>query len=267
MSCLAHHLLHPPKPPPNIPKQDQTNQSHNFEGHDITALELCFWRARCWAWGVWWSWHRIRSLYGAMRLRSLTWSMRVDEGRWGSMRVDEGWSLQKITENIAWECMRYGEILWEQLWTCNVPSESRWGTTGEALYYDINPVNWMSEPTADLTGRVLPRTQYPACASIRNPLDAARVMTCVDYSISIHLCQHVSAVKKKHQIQMRSTTQILGNPRPGSVVQDSLSLFEPVDGGAERACRGATSYDNQPTYFLVTSAVDLASCQLLLASF
>lgn len=46
------------------------------------------------------------------------------------------------------------------------------------------------------------------------------------------------------------------------VVQDSLSLFEPVDGGAERACRGATSYDNQPTYFLVTSAVDLASCQL-----
>ena len=50
------------------------------------------------------------------------------------------------------------------------------------------------------------------------------------------------------------------------VVQDSLSLFEPVDGGAERACRGATLSDNQPTYFLVTSAVDLASCQLLLAS-
>ena len=48
------------------------------------------------------------------------------------------------------------------------------------------------------------------------------------------------------------------------VVQDSLLLFEAVDGGLERACRGATPFDNQPTYFVITSAVDLASCQLLL---
>ena len=48
------------------------------------------------------------------------------------------------------------------------------------------------------------------------------------------------------------------------VVQESLSLFEAVDGGLQRACRGATTTDNSPTNFVVTSAADLASCQLLL---
>lgn len=48
------------------------------------------------------------------------------------------------------------------------------------------------------------------------------------------------------------------------VVQESLSLFEAVDGGLQRACRGATTTDNSPTNFVVASAADLASCQLLL---
>ena len=48
------------------------------------------------------------------------------------------------------------------------------------------------------------------------------------------------------------------------VVQDSLSLFEAVDGGLQRACRGATTTDNSDTNFVVTSAADLASCQLFL---
>lgn len=46
------------------------------------------------------------------------------------------------------------------------------------------------------------------------------------------------------------------------VVQESLSLFEAVDGGLQRACRGATTTDNSPTNFVVASAADLASCQL-----
>ncbi|CAJ1416134.1 unnamed protein product [Effrenium voratum] len=59
-----------------------------------------------------------------------------------------------------------------------------------------------------------------------------------------------------------------GHTKPGTVLdggwlQLSESLFEPVDGGLDRACRGASSNDNQGWYFNVVSAADLASCQLM----
>eukprot|EP00913_Durusdinium_trenchii_P029042 g27230.t1 len=57
------------------------------------------------------------------------------------------------------------------------------------------------------------------------------------------------------------TKSLRGNE--AGAVQLSLLLFEPVDGGIERACRGADQNDNNPSHFVVTSASDLASCQLL----
>ena len=39
-------------------------------------------------------------------------------------------------------------------------------------------------------------------------------------------------------------------------------LFEPVDGGVSRACRGASAADNSPLNFQLSSASDLTFCQL-----
>ena len=46
-----------------------------------------------------------------------------------------------------------------------------------------------------------------------------------------------------------------------SEVQLSALLFEPVDGGASRACRGGSVTDNVPSNFQLGSAADLSFCQ------
>ena len=43
----------------------------------------------------------------------------------------------------------------------------------------------------------------------------------------------------------------------------AAKTFTPVDGGVNRACRGAHAGDNQGTYFVLRSADDIAGCKLL----
>lgn len=45
--------------------------------------------------------------------------------------------------------------------------------------------------------------------------------------------------------------------------EEPAKTFTPVDGGVNRACRGAHAGDNQGTYFVVRSADDIAGCKLL----
>merc|ERR1719195_449538 len=42
---------------------------------------------------------------------------------------------------------------------------------------------------------------------------------------------------------------------------DDLLDFVPVDGGADRACRGASANDNSASYYLVISTASLRECK------
>ena len=56
-------------------------------------------------------------------------------------------------------------------------------------------------------------------------------------------------------------TMLRGSMEGDQAIQLSAQLFQPVDGGVSRACRGGSPNDNSPTNFQLSSAADLAFCQ------